>query len=212
MNEARLMTETAIETRAHPRRSGFYMALAFLLVTCVVAGFWPTYYGAVLGTGIALAAYGVLVAVFGLYASVQLELHRYSFTHDLDLSARRLFLSLSTIGLFAGLLAAAIRCRRQPELHKRLMVVASCSLASPGVTRLGSRVLDLPLSDQPVLMQLFLLIPLLLCAAHDMATRGKIHPVILLGALLNLLLFNHGPFARTEFWLSIGRAVLRPFI
>jgi len=249
--ESVTVAEFAASTQA--ARSGFYMCMAYLLVACVVAGFWPTYFGAVLGTGmtpphpgwiihahatiflgwmlvfafqttqvwrrrvdlhrrfgIYMAVYGLMVAAFGLYASFQLEVHRFSFTGDLDLSARRLLLSLGTIGLFSGFLGAAIHCRRKPELHKRLMVVATCSLASPGVARLYSRVLELP--NDPILVQLFLLSPLLLFAAYDVKVRGRPHSVIILGILLNALLFNHGPFARSEFWLSIGRTVLGPLV
>jgi hypothetical protein len=247
------MTRTPGAALRRTRRSGFYVGIAFLLITCVLAGFWPTYYGALLGSGIApphpgwiihahaaaflgwmllfavqttqvwrgrtdlhrelgvaMAACGVLVAVFGIFASVALELNRYSFTGDLDLSARRLFLSFGTIGLFSGFLVAAIRSRRQPELHKRLMVVASCSLAAPGIARVLTRVLDLP--PHPLLIQILLVSPLLLCVAHDLRTQGRVHRVLLLGIALNLLLFNHGPFARTDFWLTIGRNLLRPFL
>ncbi len=151
MNEARAVMDRSPAEAAPPGRSGFYACLAYLMVVGVIAGFWPTYYGAVLGTGIApprpgwlMAGYGVFAAVFGVYASVQLELHRHAFTGNLDLTARRLFLDLGTIGLFAGFLFAAIRSRRQPELHKRFMVVATCTLAAPGLARLSMRVLELP--------------------------------------------------------------------
>lgn len=161
--------------------------------------------------GIGMAGYGVLTAVFGVYASVALELNRYSFTHNFDLSAGRLLLNWLTIALFAGFLAAAIHYRRKPEVHKRLMVVATYSLATAGIGRVPTRVFDLP-PGHPLLNQFLLIAPLLLCAAYDLKTRGKVHVVILAGLVLNLLVFNVGPFARTEFWLSIGRGVLQRFV
>jgi hypothetical protein len=91
------------------------------------------------------------------------------------------------------------------------MVVATYSLATAGIGRVPTRVFGLP-PGHPWLIQFLLIAPLLLCAAYDLKTRGKVHVAILLGVTLNLLVFNLGPFAQTEFWRSIGRGVLQPFI
>ena len=243
-------TRPALRTR----RSGFYTGFGVLLLACVIAGFWPSYYGALLRTGVTpphpgwiihahaaaflgwmlifvaqttqvwrgrpdlhrklgvtMAGYGVLVAVFGVFASIALELNRYSFTGDLDVSAQRLLLNFLSIVLFAGFLAGAVRYRRQPESHMRLMAVATYSLAAAGIGRVPSRVFDLP-PGHPLLSQFLLIAPLLLCAAYDLKIRGKVHAVTLLGVVLNLLVFNLGFFARSDLWTSIGRGLLQPFV
>ena len=64
--------------------------------------------------GLSIARYGVFVIVFGAWASIMLEVHRYSFTHDLNLSAVRFLISLETSVLFSSFLIAAMwnQCSR----------------------------------------------------------------------------------------------------
>ena len=117
MSDPVLAAKTALASATSTRRSTFYTGFSFLLLALVVVGFWPNYYGALVGTGaapphpgwiihvhaavflgwmllfvaqtvqvwrgrpdlhrrlgVSMAGYGVLVVVFGVYASVVLEL------------------------------------------------------------------------------------------------------------------------------------------
>jgi hypothetical protein len=256
--EAAFMNEASLDIRAKPttrfRRPSFYAGMSVLLISYVIAGFWPKYFGVIvdptlrpshpgwiihahaavflgwmlifviqalspwlgrtdlhLKLGLSMAGYGVFVILFGAWASIMLEVHRYSFTHDLNLSAMRLLISLETIVLFGSFLIAAIWYRKKPEIHKRLMVVATFSLAAPGISRVLLLVLHVP-PDNRLLIQSVFLLPLYLCLAWDWRTRGAPHPVYFLGIAGNLALFNSGWFARTDLWQSIGRSLLQPFL
>jgi hypothetical protein len=90
------------------------------------------------------------------------------------------------------------------------MVVATFSLAAPGISRVLLLVLHLP--NNRLLIQSVFFVPFYLCLAWDWKTRGRIHPAYVLGIVGNLALFNSGVFARSELWLSIGRGVLQPFL
>jgi hypothetical protein len=68
--------------------------------------------------GVSMAGYGVFVIVFGAWASIMLEVHRYSFIQDLNLSAMRLLINLETVFLFGGFFIGAIWYRKKPEIHK----------------------------------------------------------------------------------------------
>ena len=118
--------------------------------------------------------------------------------------------AIGSPALFAGFFSAAVWYRRKPEVHKRLMVVATFSLAAPGIGRVLSLVLHLP--NNQLLIQSVFLVPLYLCLAWDWRTRDRIHPAYILCIAGNLALFNSGFFARSELWLHIGRGMLRPFL
>jgi hypothetical protein len=55
-------------------------------------------------------------------------------------------------------------------------------------------------------------VPVAAVLVHDLVTRRRIHPVYLVGGVLFLLRINRSPFMRSEAWLPIGRALLRPFV
>jgi hypothetical protein len=90
---------------------------------------------------------------------------------------------------FAPLFAAAIYYRRTPELHKRLMIVATTSLLIAAVNRM-------PFLAEPRTLTLHLLwlAPILLAMAHDFWRQRKVHPVYVLGLVVLTL---EGPLVRT---------------
>lgn len=84
--------------------------------------------------------------------------------------------------MFPALFGLAIWKRRQPQAHKRLMLLASIAILTAAVARLpgvigGSPLLFFGLTDA-------LLIPL---AVWDYRTRGRLHPVTLWGGLALIL-------------------------
>ena len=82
------------------------------------------------------------------------------------------------IGLFASFLAGALWWRRRPDVHKRLMLLATISLLPAALVRI-------PLPGVSRLMFAFVLALALAVAQplHDRSTRGRIHPVALWGGL-----------------------------
>jgi hypothetical protein len=103
--------------------------------------------------------------------------------------------------VFAPLFAAALYYRRKPELHKRLMVVATSSLLIAAAARmqfLGEARL--------LLVHLIWMAPILVGIAHDFVRQRRLHPVYVLGLVV---LVAEGPLLRrvandAEPWASIS--------
>jgi hypothetical protein len=98
------------------------------------------------------------------------------------IEARR-FLAVQAfdLGVFAALVAAGIVLRRDPQSHKRCLLLATIGLLPPAIARLpfppdlpGGIVTIFLLSDLAVLPLVW----------FDLKTRGRIHPATLWGSLL----------------------------
>jgi hypothetical protein len=105
--------------------------------------------------------------------------------------------------LFGGFVAVALWKRRTPDVHRRLMVVATASLMTPAIVRL-------PFVEKPVLALLLSNLFIVAGMIHDRKTRGKVHRVYILGALILAL---SGPLrfavGRTEVWHSIASYLVK---
>jgi hypothetical protein len=104
--------------------------------------------------------------------------------------------------MFAPLFAAAIYYRRTPEVHKRLMIVATTSLLIAAVSRM-------PFLAEPRILTLHLLwtAPILLAMAHDFWRQRKIHPVYVLGLVVLMLAGPLGrtPMRQSQLWLDMSQ-------
>lgn len=132
--------------------------------------------------------YGVLVIVTGFavaFAMFALRVRAGSVAE----AQGRLLGPLLDMFVFAPLFAAAIYYRRKPELHKRLMIVATTALLIAAVGRM-------PFLGQPrslLLLHLIWIAPILVAMAHDFWRRRGVHAVYVLGILLLLV---EGPALR----------------
>ena len=98
-----------------------------------------------------------------------------------------IFLALSALELvaFVILLTSAVRMRRRTEWHRRLMLCAMISIIGPAF----GRILPMPLLGSwgglAVLsgQMLFLAVAI----AHDLASRGRVHPAYGVGAAVILV-------------------------
>jgi hypothetical protein len=88
-----------------------------------------------------------------------------------------LLVMLVDLLLFCGFVAAAICYRRRPEIHKRLMLLATLSLLPPSISRWPIAVAHTAVI--PAVMLLFLAAAPL----RDAAARHRLDPVSLWGAL-----------------------------
>ena len=133
--------------------------------------------------------YGVLVIVVGLFtAFARFELRVQA--GEVAAAQTQLLGPLLDMLVFAPLFAAAVYYRRTPELHKRLMIVATTSLLIAAVGRmtfLGS-------PRNQLLLHLVWVAPILLAMAHDFWRHRKVHPVYVLGLVVLAL---EGPLGRT---------------
>ena len=79
---------------------------------------------------------------------------------------------LLLVGIFAALAGLAIRWRRYPETHSRLLVLASLAVSGPALGRLSLNFAGTPLPGVIPLMTLPLLV-----MAHDGVVMKRVHPV-----------------------------------
>jgi hypothetical protein len=145
--------------------------------------------------------YGVLVIAVGLLTAFARFALRVRAGEAAD-AQEQLLGPLLDMLVFAPFFAAAIYYRRKPELHKRLMIVATTSLLIAAVTRM-------PFLGQPrnlLLVHLIWMAPILLAMAHDYWRQRRIHAVYVAGLVVLLL---EGPLVRahartSELWLNMS--------
>jgi hypothetical protein len=144
--------------------------------------------------------YGVLVIAAGLLAAFGTFVLRVR-AGDAGEAQGRLLGPLVDMAVFAPLFAAAIINRRKPELHKRLMIVATTYLLVAAAGRM-------PFLGEPRSLFLFHLIwlaPLLVAMGYDFIRQRRVHWVYALGLVLFLA---SGPAVRavvrgSDAWRSI---------
>lgn len=108
---------------------------------------------------------------------------------------------MATVVLFPAFVAAAIYWRRQPDIHKRLMLIATLELVPAGVARIPGLLAGGPLAFFGG-TDLFLLA----IAAYDLAMRRRVHPVTAIGGVI-LIASQVGRLALggTAAWESFAR-------
>lgn len=123
--------------------------------------------------------YGVLVVAAGLIAAFGMFVLRVRAGNGVEAQGRLLG-PLVDMSVFAPLFAAAIYYRRRPELHKRLMVVATTYLLVAAVARM-------PFLGEPrnvYVLHSIWMAPILLAMAHDFSRRRRVHPIYVGGLVL----------------------------
>ena len=145
--------------------------------------------------------WGVLVIVVGLATAFTVFGDRIA-AGQVDDARNRLFVPLTDLMVFAPFFAAAWILRRRPELHKRLIIVATTCLLIAAVHRipfLGGR--------PPPLPQLLAvwLAPIYLGMIHDFVKTRRVSPVYLLGIGAVLFLkFGRMGMYRSETWSELS--------
>jgi hypothetical protein len=113
-----------------------------------------------------------------------------------------LFSSVLLVSTFALFVSMAAALRKRPEIHKRLMLLATIAVVGPGVTRAVALLAGHKIGESHVaVMAAFLMLALL----YDWRTRGRPHWILLSGGVLLI----GSQVARrivggSETWASIG--------
>jgi hypothetical protein len=146
--------------------------------------------------GRAVMIYGVGVVVIGLVATfAAYGLHLA--VGNAGKARSQLFIGITDILTFAPFLAAAWHYRRRPEIHKRLIVVATCILLIAPVHRMSWFLGGPPPPILPVLA--IWLAPIYLGMMHDLVTRRIVHPVYVIGVIAILFMkFGRMPMYNSE--------------
>ncbi len=168
--------------------------------------------------GISLATSMVIVGILVSLTSLQ---HGIALGFG-DQATAFSIVSITGIVLFAGLFIAAVANVRRPDVHKRLMLVATVSLLHAAVGRLFRLVLvppemlALPAGDMPPPPVLFtvgagLAVDLIIVIAmvFDWRTRGRPHPAYLIGGGIVLATqLLRVPISGTAAWRAIANGML----
>ncbi len=150
--------------------------------------------------GTAMIAVGLLVTFSQFALRVQ--------AGNLEQAQRALLFPLTDMLIFPPFFVAAVIYRRKPELHKRLMIVASTYL-------LIAAVLRMPILGDPRSQTLFIvvwLLPIAVGMLHDWVTRRLIHPVYVIGGVVLGLSGFRDVLGTTVAWDRLTTWLAGPFI
>jgi hypothetical protein len=107
--------------------------------------------------------------------------------------------------VFAILAASAIALRRQTDVHKRLILLATISLLDAPIARWPFGFLQTSPWAFYVVADLFIVVPV----AYDLATRGSVHRAYLWGgAAIVIGQALRTPLGQTDWWLAIARVLV----
>lgn len=117
-----------------------------------------------------------------------------------------LLLNLAASVVFVALVSAAWYYRRRPQIHKRLMLMATVgALMPPGISRL-------PLVSGRTPAIAILVVGFLLAGpVHDLVTRRRIHPAYVIGLLVCVAAFPPvvGAVSALPAWHRIAATVMQ---
>jgi uncharacterized membrane protein YozB (DUF420 family) len=117
-----------------------------------------------------------------------------------------LLLNLGAIAVFAVLVGAGWYCRRNAQVHKRLMLMATAgALVGPGVSRLPFA------SGRTPVIGALVIVFLLAGPLYDLVTRRRVHPAYVWGGLLALMAIPPVvvQVSATETWHRIASLMVR---
>jgi hypothetical protein len=104
--------------------------------------------------------------------------------------------------MFGALMGAAIWKRRQPQIHRRLILLSTAVVITPAISRL-------PFVPNPMIWLVLSALFVIAGMAHDWRTRGRVHPIYVWGGLAILL---PGPvrfaLGQTGAWQSFARLLI----
>ena len=146
----------------------------------------------VMGFGIVLVAVGLLAISDGFARRLA--------TGDVFRAQRWLFGTLRDVVFVVPFLAAGWVYRRRPEIHKRVMLVATTLLVLPAVSRMT-------FLGFPVALWKFMLVwplPVYLAMVHDFRTKRMVHPVYVIGIAAMLTMRLVLPLNTSGAWQAVA--------
>ncbi len=141
--------------------------------------------------------WGMVVLVVGTVTAV---LRFATMTADGLIEPARQFViwPLLDMVIFAAFFVPAILYRRKPDIHKRLMIVATTNLIVAAVFRAVGM-------DTPILHLAFVLLwlsPIFIAIIYDFIRKRLVHPVYVTGAIVLTVSSFRDIVATTDMWLA----------
>lgn len=143
---------------------------------------------------------GVLAAAMTVAAmAMTMDLARRSAAAPTDVGLAFTIVPFFTVVVFPVLVGFALLYRRQPEVHKRLMLIATLELVTAGVARIpgaGSLPLFFVLTD----------VGLVAIVVYDVITRRRPHPATVWGGLFLIATqFVRTTAGASPAWIAFAR-------
>lgn len=171
-------------------------------LVCFVAQIWLAASGRIrlhIRLGSWLMSYGMVLVVVALLAISEGFATRLA-TGDVFRAQRWLFGTLRDVVFFVPFLIAGWVYRRQPEIHKRLMLVATTLLILPAIGRMT-------FLGFPVALWKFMLVwplPVYLAMVHDLRAKRLVHPVYVIGLVAMLTMRLVLPLNQSAAWHAVA--------
>jgi hypothetical protein len=154
--------------------------------------------------GVAAAALAVLVILSGGVLTV-LALEREARAHVVGMFHYLLLINCVNLLLFAAFVGGGLRYRAQPQVHKRLMLLAAVVLLAPAAARIA-----LLFTHAPVAQFAAFYLCVATCVLADTLSNRRLHPVLGWGALAIVAGFQLSYLAvQTPGWMALVRLVFR---
>jgi hypothetical protein len=151
-------------------------------------------------------AYGFGVLLMGLVVGFAAPvMHLSAGEWPMDRAAGFLLITLGDMTLFGGFFVAAMLYRRRPEIHKRLILLATVALLFAAAGRMTF------ISSRPLALLVWLS-PVFIAIGYDGLTRRRVHPSYLIGLPILFIGAMRILFTQSEAWLRIGRKLIALFI
>ncbi|MDF2463315.1 MAG: hypothetical protein K0Q43_1550 [Ramlibacter sp.] len=144
----------------------------------------------------------VLVLCVGVAATIDAGRRGVSPASGIVTPLEFMAVPLFDMPVFAGLVGVAFLLRRRPDVHKRLMVLASLGMLTPAIARIPLRFIQD--GGPPVFFGLAIMV-VLACVAIDTVRNRKLHRAYAWGALLIVTMIPLRLFiASTEAWTRLA--------
>jgi len=164
--------------------------------------------------GIAGVIAAVAVLVSGVFVAINSQRRTHTEATADTLADPYVFLifPLSSVGLFVLFAMLGVLNRQRPDVHKRLMLLATMNLIIPALARIVTRsTTGMGLVGVPGVVGAVLLVNVFLVAmaVHDYRTRGQLHPVTLwAGACIVLSEPLRFAIGYSTTWQAFARTVM----
>jgi hypothetical protein len=114
---------------------------------------------------------------------------------------------LTSVLLFSTFVAIGLAYRRRPNVHKRLMALGVTSMLPPA---LGRAIATLAGFAPPALFFGATILFIAAIGAYDLRTRGRVHPVTIVGGLLLVASFPvRLALGHTDLWIAFAGWLVR---
>ena len=130
--------------------------------------------------GVLGAVLAIAVVIIGVITTIS-GLRHSPVSPEFDGRVFLMGATLPSFILFGLLVAAAVGFRRQPETHKRLMLLATIKLMSAGLDRLFVFNFDGQVPSFLAQTQLATDIFVIAAVLYDLRARGRVHPALIWG-------------------------------